>query len=249
MRALDSKPALPESFPARRGSAFIRTAILAFALPLAGCVSTPELALDPGISQSVGEDAPRLVHAFAGTCLAGEMDPARIVTTAGNSGWREADRNGLAAAGLERLVRSVTEIPGGGGRFRDEQSILVYEDTGDPADSIHLEVLVRDDRDGNRSISCSVFARSNLLAVCEATGRLLERPPDTNTYYEKRDARFLSWEAMLDGMPGSVSCRQAPHSGWLRYDGVELAAEIRLEETRTVARFRSSPPQSDDRGR
>ena len=160
---------------------------------------------------------------FKRTCLSGAHLPedAKIIAT--GSGWSEAGSRELEEAGLTQLRKTVLSIPGGGGRFVEEQEILSKTSS---EGSMILNLERRISGDETRSTLCALYSRTEFLKACEQLGREIGKAPDRNQKYPEREAHFIQWQTLIDGKEATVSCSRTPQSALMPYDGTVLSVLI-----------------------
>lgn len=142
---------------------------------------------------------------FARLCLAQNKSIAQLVEFAMSDGWQNADDDILNNAGLPNLRRQVLEIPGGGGQYRETQSILNNQSE---EDALIANLMQRFDRkDALIRTECTLYAREkNHLPICTAIGDLLKRPPDSNQRFKQTASQFIRWNITISDRPASVRC-------------------------------------------
>ena len=200
---------------------------LAVVIAHSGCTSE-ELVLaglqkDTIISGSVDRQMHPLVAAFQDTCLKYPGQLPAIRDSATREGWSQASDGDLSAEGLTALRKLVLAIPGGGGRF-DEEQLLLSRSVVNSRDVLNLERRYRGDE--TLATLCDIHGRHDFLKSCEALGRLLNRAPDHNQIYRDKEAHFIRWNVVLDGKVAVISCDKAPNSAVLPYAGMVLSLKV-----------------------
>lgn len=221
--------------------------ILALGTLLSSCVSVGDKPDLGTISQELFVDKEQeadLLQAFHAICLSAGTMPEDWQAAADETGWTQASDEHLKAAGLSGLRKKVLSLPGGGGRFDEEQIILT--------DSVmRLPTIINLERryKGVQTLSsvCAAFAKVPFLQSCEALGGMIGKAPDDNRKYAGSDAHFIRWEVRVNGMPGNISCERAPNTPSLPYQGTILRLSINhLERDPGLT---ANPPVSAVRGR
>ena len=214
---------------------------------VSGCTSG-ELVLaglqkDTIISGSVDKQMHPLVAGFRDTCLNSPGQLAEIHDNATSNGWTQATDDDLASQGLVALRKLVLTIPGGGGRF-DEEQLLFSRAYAETRHILNLER--RYTAKETLSTRCDIYGHHDFLKSCEALGRLLNRAPDHNQIYRNNEAHFIRWDVVLDGRMAVISCDKAPNSAIMPYRGMVLS--LKVDHARP-APVRTSRPVSADSGR
>ncbi|MGB7334923.1 MAG: hypothetical protein WBD01_03940 [Salaquimonas sp.] len=189
----------------------------------------------------------QLISQFRSICLSGSIFPDEWADYASARSWTLSNAGGLEAAGLTPLKKHVLSIPGGGGRFDEEQIILSL---GDPQNQMTLNLERRYSGETTLSSFCEIYSKQEYLRTCEALGKGIGRAPDHNQRYADKNAHFIRWEANTNNMPASISCETAPQSAVLPYSGISL--RLRIDHTETLSaksQFTASQPVSVVSGR
>lgn len=142
---------------------------------------------------------------FARLCLSGNQAIDKLADFARADGWMDADLPELKLAGLGNLHRTILEVPGGGGRYREAQILLQYNSR---TDNLVVNMMERFDRQ-NKLVrtECSLYAISKpYLPICTAVGILLNRPPDSNRRFKHASAHFIRWNVTIANRSASVRC-------------------------------------------
>lgn len=194
---------------------------------LTSCVSTNRDTDISTISSALNTEGvlqSKLITAFRQVCLSGGTSPERwmsAVTAAGN--WQTSDDTSLGAAGLQGLRKLVLAIPGGGGRFDEEQTLYSISD---PSEQLVLNLERRYTGEKTLSSKCEIYGRYDFLKTCQALGTAIGRPPDHNQRYDNRGAHFIRWDTLVKNKTSTISCETAPQSPTLGYDGISLHLRI-----------------------
>lgn len=216
---------------------------------LSGCVSEANtqndialaLRTNPEVLLEVDDDA---VSAFHSLCLSGITLPDEIRSFALLEGWQDASDEQLSDNGLSRLRKLVLVIPGGGGRFDEEQNILFHRFSK----TNYIASLERQFVGSKTQLTkCDLYAKTPFLKSCESLGKLLNRAPDYNHIYKENDAQFIRWKTQIEGKAGTISCNHAPKSPTLPYDGVSLS--LRVDYLSPIKKSVTSQPVLDASGR
>ena len=203
-----------------------------------------------GIDPNFTETAPREMAAgltepvivFREACLTGRTFPQSITMLALDQGWRPASEDDLKAAALEKLRKSILEMPGGGARISEEQQLLALQ-TPDFAAPLILSAERRIANGHTRSTRCAVYTTGTFLSQCEAMGRLAGKAPDSNQRYEATGAHFIRWQGVVENRPAALACETTPQSPTLAYSGTILS--LTLDYTQRKGEVRSSQPRAD----
>jgi len=142
---------------------------------------------------------------FARLCLARDYSVAQSVELAKTDGWEDAADGDLKNSGLENLRRKILEIPGGGGRYRETQTILKYALA---ENNLFANLMERFDRHETLvSTECTFYLdQQNYLPVCTALGKLLKRPPDSNNKFPNSNSQFIRWNVIISEKTASLRC-------------------------------------------
>lgn len=214
---------------------------------LSGCTSGELIAAgvqeDTIISGDVDAQEHPLVAGFQDTCLKSPGHLADIRDAARGDGWLQATDEDLASQDLSVLRKMILSIPGGGGRFDEEQELL-SKAFGEARDILNLERRFK----GAETLAtrCDIYGRHDFLKSCEALGKLLNRAPDHNQVYRDKEAHFIRWDVVLNGRIAVISCDKAPNSTILPYPGMVIS--LKVDHARQVP-VRTSQPVSVASGR
>ena len=120
-------------------------------------------------------------------------------------GWRDAQYDELEKAKLKNLRRTVLEIPGGGGRYRETQSLLTR---GSDSGVIFLNLMQKfDRREKLISSQCSLHIEdADHLPICTSVGKMLNRAPQSNSKFSKTNSQFIRWNVVFNNYSASVRC-------------------------------------------
>ncbi len=174
---------------------------------LSGCITGSEQNT-AGVIMAVDVDEIESIpaaHEFARLCLARNKQISSLIEFAKTDGWREGDDEFLNAIGLGDLRRKILSIPGGGGRYHETQSILIYDSKTEIMTANLMERFRRD----NKLVrtECTLFVKSpDYLQICTAIGKLLKRPPDSNQRFKRTGSHFIRWNISMENNPASVRC-------------------------------------------
>lgn len=202
-----------------------------------------------GIDPVFTETAPREmsaglsgpVAAFREVCLTGRTFPQSITTLALDQGWQMASEDDLKAAKLEKLRKSILEMPGGGARISEEQQLLALR-IPDASAPLILSAERRIASGRIRSTRCALYTADAFLNQCEAMGRLAGKAPDSNQRYEATGAHFIRWQGVVENRPAALACETTPQSPTLAYSGTILS--LTLDYTQHQGTVRSSRPRA-----
>ena len=200
--------------------------VLLSCLVLSNCTSAQlnSADLDAALAnRPFAEEGSSIISSFRGLCLSGELLPEGWEVSSFSNGWTKATDKVLDEAGLSPIKKIVLEIPGGGGRF-DEEQRLISKSHDQEAMIGNLERRYIGTQ--TLSSSCSVYGKVEHLKTCETIGRLLDKAPDPNQRYAHNNSHFIRWETRIDGRPATISCDYVPESQSLTYDGTVLSLVI-----------------------
>lgn len=120
--------------------------------------------------------------------------------------WKPASVGDLQANHLSHIKRTVLEVPGGGGRYKESQTLLTY--------SNHHEInisnqIFRFDRSNRRvHTQCTLYLPGrNHLSLCTALGKALNKAPDANQRFSNQNVHLIHWNITVDGHPVRLGCK------------------------------------------
>lgn len=200
--------------------------VISFAL-VSACTSMDPLQSGLGKDPSMGgvfdrEENP-LVVAFQQSCLSGQELPMEISHLVTANGWQPAQETDLETSGLMPLRKMILEIPGGGGRFSEEQYLFSR-----PA-QIGFDVLNVERRyfqQQTLATQCDIYGAYDFLQNCEALGKLLKKAPDHNQTYKHNGAHFIRWNLAFNGKNVIVSCNKLPAPSSTVPSNISLSLKI-----------------------
>ena len=142
---------------------------------------------------------------FANLCMANNKSIPAIEELALETKWLLADDKDLEKSKLSKLRRKILEIPGGGGHFRETQTLLIDKSHEQKHFLNLMQKFNRQDK--LVSTKCVLyFEEENHLPICTSVGKLLKRPPDSNSKFSQSNSQFIRWNIVLNAKKGSVRC-------------------------------------------
>lgn len=180
--------------------------VLLIALISVGCTNNAKTSKNIVASIDLDEiDGHVMAQEFARLCLEENRSISQLVEFAKSDGWQVTNSDALKQAGLAKLKRTMLEIPGGGGRYRETQSILSL---GTATVDLIANMMERFDR-GNNLVrtECTLYSsQTDYLPVCAAIGTLLNGPPQSNKKFPHSNSHFIRWSIEINQRPASVRC-------------------------------------------
>ncbi len=142
---------------------------------------------------------------FANLCMANNKSIPTIEALALETKWLLAEVKDLEKAKLSKLRRTILEIPGGGGHFRETQTLLIDKSHETKRFLNLMQKFNRQDK--LVSTKCVFYVEGeNHLPICTSIGKLLKRPPDSNSKFSQSNSQFIRWNIVLHAKKGSVRC-------------------------------------------
>lgn len=157
---------------------------------------------------------------FSATCLSAGGSAKILREHLPAEDWLTAGKSQLEELSLQRLKKAILEIPGGGGKYKQTQSLFFKSE-----ENVSLVLNLEESYSKNRLVSekCELYSKVDFLENCAALGKFLNRTPDRNQIYKQQDAQFINWQSTINNRPALIRCKRNPTGQTLGYKGIVMS--------------------------